>query len=61
MLAGVGKVKSEFIADVNEGLAESGFALIPFNDFLTITCEADCRHNRKLPGRTLEKFLPGGG
>ena len=57
MLAGVSKITDEFIASINEVLAESDFALIPFNDFLIVASEADFRRRRNLPGRMLEKHL----
>ena len=58
MMAGVNKVSGEYIHNINEALAEYDYALVPFNDFIVFTSEADCRHHRKLPGRLLEKYLP---
>lgn len=56
-LAGVPKLTKEVLADINKVLAETDYALIPFNDFLLVAQQVDFVSARQLPPRLLEQRL----
>ena len=58
LLAGGRKLKTEFIAEINETLEESNQVLVPFDTFLALLSETDSSCLRKLNGRLLERYLP---
>jgi hypothetical protein len=60
-LAGVDKVNSEFIDEINEALEHENFALAPFDEFLALLQGEDCANLRMLSGRVLEAYLPESG
>lgn len=60
-IAGVAKLAEDDLRDIGEEMITSGYALIPFDDFLLVTMEADFRHARKLPARLSERYLFSGG
>ncbi len=57
-LAGVPKLTEEYLSDINTTLAESKYALIPFDDYLVVAKQGDFSCARKIPPRILEQNLP---
>lgn len=57
-LAGGRKLKADFIAEINEALADNNQVLVAFDTFLALLDEDDCSRLRKLSGRLVEQHLP---
>lgn len=60
-IAGCGKLPESFITEINHELEEYNQALVPFDSFLVLTAEEDFVNRRRLPGRMLDRYLPGDG
>lgn len=60
-LAGVPKLTQEYLADINNSLAECRYALISFDDYLVVALQNAFRHVRQVPPRYLEQMLPDEG
>lgn len=57
-LAGIPKLTADYLAEINMSLAESKYALIPFDDYLVVAMQSDFSRARKIPPRILEQNLP---
>lgn len=60
-LAGVPKLTLEYLADINNALAEFCCALISFDDYLVVAQQNAFSHVRQVPARVLEQMLPDEG
>lgn len=56
-LAGGGKLKEEFIVEINLALEENNEVLVRFDRFLMFAKEEDFTGMRRLSGRALNRFL----
>ena len=57
-LAAVPRLDDIYLKDINTTLSESGYSLIPFDDFFLVVREQDLAHYRMVPDRVLEQYLP---
>lgn len=57
-LAGASKLTEEYLAGINSTLAESQYALIPFDDYLVVAQQDAFKRVRQVPPRLLEQKLP---
>ena len=57
-LAGVSKLNTDYLAEINSALNETGGYLIPFDNFLAVVRETDLTHIRAVPSRLIEQALP---
>ncbi len=58
-LAGVKKLTKENLQEINGELNESGYHLVPMDNFLLVADESDFGAVRSIPPRIVEGYLPG--
>ncbi|MEI6208856.1 MAG: hypothetical protein WCP20_18920 [Desulfuromonadales bacterium] len=56
-IAGVSKLTDQYLRQINQALNESGYYLIPFDNFLLVTQESNQSNIRLLPPRIVEQYL----
>ena len=56
-IAGVTKLTAGYLRRINQELNESGYSLIPFDNYLVIVQESDLAHIRLVPPRIVEEYL----
>ena len=56
-IAGVERLTDDTISNVGKLMLDSGYVLVPFDNFLLIGMEANYRRTRKVPARIVENFL----
>ena len=56
-IAGVERLTDEIITNVGKRMLDSGYALVPFDNFLLVCKETDYRRKRKVPARIVESYL----
>jgi hypothetical protein len=56
-IAGVERLTDDIIANIGKYMLDSGYALVPFDNFLLVGMETNYRRTRKLPGRLAEAYL----
>ena len=56
-IAGVTKLTAGYLRRINQELNESGYTLIPFDNYLAIAQENDLAHIRLVPPRIVEQYL----
>ena len=56
-IAGVERLTDDIITNVGKRMLDSGYALIPFDNFLLVCKETDYRRKRKVPARIVESYL----
>lgn len=56
-IAGVERLTEDIIANIGKMMLDSGYALVPFDNFLIVGMEANYRRTRKLPARIAENYL----
>lgn len=53
-IAGVERLTDDIITNVGKLMLDSGYVLVPFDNFLMIGMEANYRRTRKVPARLVE-------
>ena len=56
-IAGVERLTDEIISNLSKCMLDSGYALVPFDNFLLVCKETDFRRKRKVPARLVESYL----
>lgn len=56
-IAGVERLTDDIISEIGKLMLDYGFALVPFDNFLLVTVESNCRRTRKVPARLVETYL----
>lgn len=56
-IAGVERLSEDIITNISKLMLDSGFVLVPFDNFLLVGAEANYRRTRKLPDRLAECYL----
>ncbi|MBT0664512.1 hypothetical protein KI809_09390 [Geobacter pelophilus] len=56
-IAGVERLTDEIIGSIGKNMLDSGYVLVPFDDFLMVGMESNFRRTRKLPARLVEAYL----
>lgn len=56
-IAGVERLTDDIIANVGKLMLDSGYVLVPFDNFLLVGMEANYRQTRKVPARLVETYL----
>jgi hypothetical protein len=56
-IAGVERLTDDIIAEIGKQMLDSGYVLVPFNNFMLVGMEANYRHIRKVPARLVESYL----
>lgn len=56
-IAGVERLTEDIIANVGKQMLDSGYVLVPFDNFLMVGMESNYRRTRKLPARLSESYL----
>ena len=60
-LAGLPKLTTSYLNQVDEQLRESGMLLIICDSFILVAREQDLSHARSVPARMVESYLPDDG
>ena len=60
-IAGVEQLTGDIIANVGKRMLDSGYALVPFDNFLLVCKESNYRRTRKVPARIVESYLAVAG
>lgn len=55
-IAGVERLTNAIITNVGKLMLDSGYVLVPFDNFLLVGMETNYRHTRKLPARLAEIY-----
>ena len=58
LLSGTPKLTDNYLRAINRVLSESGYTLIPLDDFLVMAQESDFSDFRAVPDRIIERYLP---
>ena len=56
-IAGVERLTDDIITNVGKVMLDSGYVLVPFDNFLLVGMEANYRRTRKVPARLVESYL----
>lgn len=56
-IAGVARLTSRYLGKVNQSLSETGYTLIPLDNFLVVAKENDLSDIRLVPPRIVEEYL----
>jgi hypothetical protein len=56
-IAGVERLTDDIIANVGKAMLDSGYALVPFDNFFLVTSESNFKRTRKVPARLVESYL----
>lgn len=56
-IAGVERLTDVIISNIGKVMLDSGYVLVPFDNFLLVGMESDYRRTRKLPARLSESYL----
>jgi hypothetical protein len=56
-IAGVERLTDEIIAGVGKLMLDSGYVLVPFDNFLLVGMESNYRRTRNVPARLVESYL----
>jgi hypothetical protein len=56
-IAGVERLTDDIIAGVSKVMLDSGYVLVPFDNFLLVGMEANYKRTRKVPARLVESYL----
>jgi len=56
-IAGVERLTEDIIASIGKVMLDSGYVLVPFDNFLLVGMEAIFRRTRKVPARIIETYL----
>lgn len=56
-IAGVERLTDDIITNVGKMMLDSGYVLVPFDNFLLVGMEANYRRTRKVPARIVENYL----
>lgn len=56
-IAGVERLTDSIIANICKAMLDSGYALVPFDNFLLVTKESNFKRTRKVPARLVELYL----
>lgn len=56
-IASVERLTDEIIGSIGKFMLDSGYVLVPFDDFLLVGMEFNYRRTRKLPARLSEAYL----
>lgn len=56
-IAGVTKLTPGYLRRISQALNETGYTLIPMDNFLLVTQESDLSHFRLVPPRIVEQYL----
>jgi hypothetical protein len=56
-IAGVERLTDDIISNVGKMMLDSGYVLVPFDNFLLVGMEANYRRTRKVPARLVESYL----
>lgn len=56
-IAGVERLTDDIIANIGKLMLDSGYVLVPFDNFLLVGMEANYRRTRKVPARLVETYL----
>jgi len=56
-IAGVGRLTDDIIGGVCKNMLDSGYVLVPFDNFLLVGMESNYRRTRKVPARLVEAYL----
>ncbi len=56
-IAGVERLTDDIIANVGKMMLDSGYVLVPFDNFFLVGMEANYRRTRKVPARLVESYL----
>lgn len=59
-IMGVPRLKIDLVTEINNTLAEPGFVLIPFDDYLLVAAQTDFIDVRKVPDRIVEQYVADG-
>jgi len=60
-IAGVERLTDDIIANLCKLMLDSGYVLVPFDNFLLVGTESDYKRTRKLPARLVESYLAVSG
>ncbi|MDD2899558.1 MAG: hypothetical protein PHI31_12700 [Desulfuromonadaceae bacterium] len=58
LLSGTPKLTDNYLLAVNQVLGESGYTLVPLDDFLIMAQHTDFSDLRAVPDRIIERYLP---
>ena len=56
-IAGVERLTDSILSDIGTAMLDSGYALVPFDNFLLVTMESNFKMARKVPPRIVEMHL----
>ena len=56
-IAGVARLNSRYLNEIDQALNDTGHTLIKFDNFLMVTQESDMTHFRLVPPRVVEQLL----
>lgn len=56
-IVGVERLTDDIISNVGKMMLDSGYVLVPFDNFLLVGMEANYRRTRKVPARLVESYL----
>ena len=57
-LAGIARLTDEYLWEVDLELKESGYFLLPLDNFVLVALESDFSYIRAIPPRIVEQYLP---
>ena len=56
-IAGVERLSEDIIANVSKLMLDTGYVLVPLDNFFLVGMEANYRRTRKVPARLVESYL----
>lgn len=56
-IAGVERLTDNIIANIGKAMLDSGYALVPFDNFFLVATESNFKKTRKVPARLVESYL----
>lgn len=56
-IAGVERLTDAIVSNVGRMMLDSGYVLVPFDNFLLVGMEANYKRTRKVPARLVESYL----
>jgi hypothetical protein len=56
-IAGVERLTDSIIANIGKAMLDSGYALVPFDNFLLVCMESKFNRTRKVPARLVESCV----